>query len=316
MSESTNESTESTRRPLPGGSYALADHEVARVGYGTMQLPRMSDADAARAVLRRAFELGVNHFDTAHFYGDGIANRYLAQALGSEPDAVFVTKVGARPPQRGPMPMVPSQRPEELRAQVHDNLRSLNVERLQVVNMRRIAPGTFPLAPSQIVKFDDQMAEMVALRDEGLIGHIGLSTVSAKELGTALSAGIACVQNQYALTSRKQEPVLGIARATGIAWAPYFPLGGAFPGSAKVTHEPVVQEVARELGASPAQVGLAWLLQHAPNVLIIPGTTSISHLEQNIAAGSIELTADQVARLGAIKPAAGLRGMASRLRRP
>lgn len=267
-------------------------------------------------MLRRAYELGVNHFDTAQFYGDGIANRYLADALGSEPEVVVVTKVGARPAKRGPVPMVAAQRPEQLRAQVHDNLRSLKVDRLDVVNMRRIAPGSFPLTPSQIVKFDDQMGEMVALRQEGLIGHIGLSTVSAAELRAALPAGIVCVQNQYALTSRKQEPVLDIARAEGIAWAPYFPLGGAFPGSAKVTHEPAVQRIAREVGAKPAQIGLAWLLQHAPNMLIIPGTTSIHHLEQNIAAGSIELTTEQVSSLDAIKPAAGLRGLLNRLRRP
>ncbi|MDA0564175.1 aldo/keto reductase [Streptomonospora sp. S1-112] len=300
----------------PGGSFTLAGREVARVGYGTMQLPRVSAPDAARRLLRRACELGVNHFDTADFYGGGTANRCLAEALGSEDDVVVVTKVGARPAERGPLPMIPAQRPEQLRAQVHANLRSLKVERLDVVNMRRIAPGSFPLLPSQMVRFDDQIAEMVALRDEGLIGHIGLSTVSAAELRAALPAGIATVQNRYSLTARGHEPVLDIARAEGISWAPYFPLGGAFPGAAKVTHEPVVQRVAREVGASPAQVGLAWLLHHAPNVLLIPGTASITHLEQNIAAGSVELSADQVARLDAIKPASGVRGALNRLRRP
>ncbi len=300
----------------PGSSFTLAGREVARIGYGAMQLPRMTDPDAARTVLRRAYELGVNHFDTAHFYGDGTANRYLADTVGAEPDVVVVTKVGARPPRRGPMPLMPAQRPEQLRAQVHDNLRSLSLERLDVVNMRRIPPGSFPLAPSQMVKFDDQMAELIALRDEGLIGHIGLSTVSADELRTALPAGIACVQNQYSLTSRKQEPVLDLARAEGIAWVPYFPLGGAMPGLAKVTHEPVVQQVAEEVGAGPAGVGLAWLLHHAPNILLIPGTTSIAHLEQNIAAGVVELDAEQMARLNAIEPAAGVRGFLNRLRRP
>lgn len=300
----------------PGGAFPLAGREVARVGYGTMQLPRMSDRDAARALLRRAYELGVNHFDTAHFYGDGAANGYLADALGAEPDVVVVTKVGARPARRGPLPMVAAQRPEQLRAQVHENLRSLRTERLDVVNMRRIAPGTFPLTPSQMVAFDDQVAEMVALRDEGLVGGIGLSTVSAGELRAALPAGIVTVQNRYSLASRKHEPVLDIARAERISWAPYFPLGSAFPGAAKVTHEPVVQQVAREVGASPAQVGLAWLLRHAPNVLLIPGTTSIAHLEQNVAAGSVELSAQQMARLDAIRPAAGVRGLLSRLRRP
>nr|WP_064569867.1 aldo/keto reductase [Gordonia sp. LAM0048] len=302
--------------PRPGGSFRLAGREIARVGYGTMQLPRMSDRDAARAVLRRAYELGVTHYDTAHFYGDGTANGYLADTVSGKDDVVVVSKLGARPAKRGPMPMVPSQRPEQLRAQVHDNLRSLRVDRLDVVNMRRISPGSFPLTPSQIVKFDDQVAEMVALRDEGLIGDFGLSTVSLVELRQALPARIACVQNQYSLTSRKQESVLNLARDQGIAWAPYFPLGGAFPGSAKVTHEPVVQQIAQDLGATPAQIGLAWLLHHAPNTLLIPGTTSIAHLEQNVAAGSVRLDADAMVRLDSINPAAGVRGFVNRLRRP
>ncbi|GAB3224851.1 aldo/keto reductase [Mycolicibacterium hippocampi] len=300
----------------PGGSWTLAEFEVARVGYGTMQLPRVTDPDVARQILRRAYELGVNHFDTAHFYGGGIANRYLADTVGCQPDVVVVTKVGARPARRGPMPLMPAQRPEQLRMQVHDNLRSLRAERLDVVNMRRIPPGSFPLSPNQRVKFDDQMAEMVALRAEGLVGQIGLSTVSAAELRTALPTGIACVQNQYSLTSRKQTPVLKLARAGGIAWVPYFPLGGAMPGSAKATHEPVVRQIGQEVGATPAQVGLSWLLHHAPNALLIPGTSSISHLEQNVAAGSVALNGDQMARLDAISPAAGVRGFLNRLRRP
>ncbi|MBV2367198.1 aldo/keto reductase [Streptomonospora nanhaiensis] len=313
MSDSTHDSVMPTR---PGGAFPLAGREVARVGYGTMQLPRMSDPDAAREVLRRAYELGVNHFDTAHFYGDGTANRYLAETLGGKADVVIVTKLGARPPARGPMPLVPAQRPEQLRAQVHDNLRSLKAERLDVVNMRRIAPGIFPLPPSQMVRFDDQVAEMVALREQGLIGHIGLSTVSAAELRAALPAGIASVQNRYSLVSRGHEPALEIARAENIAWVPYFPLGGAFPGLAKVTHEPAVQQVAREIGASPVQVGLAWLLQHAPNTLLIPGTTSLAHLEQNVEAGAVVLSAEQVSRLDAVRPAAGVRGFLNRMRRP
>ncbi|MFD6138331.1 aldo/keto reductase [Promicromonospora sp. NPDC060271] len=307
----------SRRAPArPGGTYPLAGREVARVGYGTMHLTRLDDAAAARTLLRRAYELGVNHFDTADFYGDGGANALLADALGSQPDIVVVTKVGARPAARGPLPMIAAQRPEELRTQVEDNLRTLRVDHLDVVNLRRIPAGTFPMPPSQVVPFDDQLAAMVALRDEGVVGHLGLSTVSADELRAALPAGIVTVQNRYSLTARKHEPVLAIARAEGISWAPYFPLGGAVPGAAKVTHEPVVQQVAAEIGATPAQVGLAWLLHHCPNTLIIPGTTSIDHLEQNVAAGSIELSPDQMARLDGIRPAAGVRGFLSRLRRP
>ncbi|WP_155059455.1 aldo/keto reductase [Streptomyces blattellae] len=279
-----------------------------------MQLPRLKDAASARKVLRRAFELGVDHFDTAHFYAGGVANTYLAEELGSEQGVVIVTKVGARPPKRGPMPMVPAQRPEELRQEVLDNLRSLRTDRPDVVNMRRIAPGTYPLTPKQKVDFDDQMAEMVAMREEGLIGAIGLSAVSLTELRRALPLGVVCVQNQYSLTSRKQEEVLDLCRAEGIAWAPFFPLGGAFPGSAKVVHEPVVQEIARELGATPMQVGLAWLLHHADNALLIPGTTSVAHLEQNVAAGAIKLDDQAMANLDTVNPVGGIRGFVSRLR--
>ncbi|MQM24540.1 aldo/keto reductase [Glycomyces albidus] len=310
-----SEASDRSATPRPGGLYSMAGHDLARVGYGTMQLPRLKDAAAARKVLRRAFELGVNHYDTAHFYGDGAANEHLATELGAE-DIVVVTKVGARPAKRGPMPLVPAQRPEELRQEVHRNLRSLRTDRLDVVNMRRIAPGSFPLTPSQKVAFDDQMAAMVAMRDEGLIGAIGVSTVSLAELRRALPAGIACVQNPYSLTARKQEPVLELCRAEHIAWVPYFPLGGAFPGSAKVTHEPVVQEIARSMGAMPAQIGLAWLLHHAENTLLIAGTSSVDHLEQNVAAGAVRLDDQMMAALDRIRPAAGLRGFLKRFRRP
>lgn len=301
--------------PRPGGIYTMGGHDVARVGYGTMQLPRQKNPDEAKRVVRRAYDLGVNHFDTAHFYANGLANGYLADALPSRDDVVIVTKVGARPVEHGPLPMLPAQRPEQLRQEVLDNLRSLRTDHLDVVNMRRITPGSFPAGPSQWVNFEDQMDQMVALRDEGLIRAIGLSTVSVDELRTALPAGIVCVQNQYALTSRKQEPVLELCREHGIAWAPYFPLGGAFPGSAKVSHEPVVQEIAAEIGASPVQVGLAWLLHHAENALIIPGTSSVTHLEQNVATGSMRLSESHMSRLDQIKPAAGLRGALNRLRR-
>lgn len=301
--------------PHPGGVHPMAGRDVARVGYGTMQLPRLKDAAAARKVLRRAFELGVDHFDTAHFYGDGTANDHLARELGAERGVVIATKVGARPAKRGPMPMAPAQRPEELRQEVLDNLRSLRTEHLDVVNMRRIAPGTFPMGPRQMVDFDDQMAAMVAMRDEGLIGAIGVSTVSLAELRRALPAGIVCVQNWYSLTARKHEPLLELCRAEGIAWVPYFPLGGAHPGSTKATREPVVQEIAGAIGATPAQVGLAWLLHHAGNTLLIPGTASVDHLEQNVAAGSVRLDEQAMARLDEIRPASGIRGFINRFRR-
>ena len=215
----------------PGGTYVMGEKSVSRVGYGTMQLPKLKDEAKARAVIRRAYELGVNHFDTADFYDDGFTNRCLADEIGKEPDAVIVTKIGAKPG-NGIMPMIPAQRPEELRQHIEDNLRSLKTDHLGIVNFRRIAPGTFPLKPSQKVNFDDQMAELIKMRDEGMIEGIGLSTVSLKELQSALPAGIVCVQNQYNITSRSQESILDLCKKEGIAWVPYFPLGGGLPGSA------------------------------------------------------------------------------------
>ncbi|MDO4919421.1 aldo/keto reductase [Kocuria sp.] len=312
---STNHDDAALPVPIPGGPGRLAGHTVARVGYGAMQLPRLADADAACAVLRRALELGVNHFDTAYFYGDGMSNECLAREVVDRPGVVVVTKVGARPARRGPAPLVSAQRPEELRQGVLDNLRTLHREQLDVVNMRRIGAFGFPKGPDQFVDFDDQVAEMVAMRDEGLIGAIGLSTVTADELARALPAGIACVQNPYGVASRKDEPVLAVCRAEGIPWVPYFPLGGAFPGAPKVVKEPVVQEIAAAADTTPAAVGLAWLLHHAPDTLLIPGTASVAHLEQNVAAGSLELDEDALRRLDELTPTTGASGALNRFRR-
>jgi aryl-alcohol dehydrogenase-like predicted oxidoreductase len=240
----------------PGGVYNLGGIEVARVSYGTMQLPKVKDAASAKAVLRRAFELGVNHFDTADFYGRGISNRYLAEELGSEKDVVVVTKIGVGTNQKGHIPMAPAQRPEDLRQQVQDNLRSLKTDHLDIVNLRRVPQMPFASKQSR-VNFDDQMAEMIAMRDEGLIRAIGLSSVSLEELKKALPAGIACVQNLYNITSRRQEVVLDLCKKEKIAWVPYCPLGGRLPSIAKATSDSTVQEVAKEMGISPAQVGLA-----------------------------------------------------------
>lgn len=274
----------------------MGGKEVSRVGYGTMQLPRLKDESKAREVIRRAYELGVNHFDTADFYENGFANRCLADEIGKEPDVVIVTKIGAKPGD-GTIPMFPSQRPEELRRQIEDNLRSLKIDTLGIVNFRRIAPGTYPLEPSQQVNFDDQLAELVKMRDEGKMEAIGLSSVSLEELQSALPAGIVCVQNLYNIISRSQENILSLCRKEGIAWVPFFPLGGGLPGSAKVTDNETVQAVAKEMGLSPVQVGLAWLLQHAENALIIPGTTSLGHLEQNVSVGDIRFGEDTMRRL-------------------
>ena len=295
----------------PGGSYMLGGKEVSRVGYGTMQLPKLKDEAKARKVIRKAYELGVNHFDTADFYEDGFTNRCLADEIGMKQDVVIVTKIGAKPGS-GIMPMIPAQRPEELRQHIEDNLRSLKTDHLGIVNFRRIAPGTFPLKPSQKINFDDQMYELIKMRNEGKIEAIGLSTVSLKELQSALPAGIVCVQNQYNITSRSQESILELCRKEEIAWVPYFPLGGGLPGSAKVTEDKTVQAIAKEMGISPVQVGLAWILQHADNALIIPGTASLDHLEQNVAVGGIRFDEDTMQRLDSVPPAKGIGAVINR----
>jgi aryl-alcohol dehydrogenase-like predicted oxidoreductase len=275
------------------------------VGYGVMQLAerpgraRLPAGDAI-ALLRGAAELGINHFDTAQFYGAGLANDLIRRALAPyADDIVLVTKVGADHVD-APVPLKPAQRPHELRASVEDNLASLGVERLAVVNLRRldISPGLLATG-DQVVDLDDQLAELAALRDDGKIGAIGLSNVRLDQLQQAAGAGIACVQNAYSLVERSAEPLLDFCVRQGIAWAPFFPLGSAFPGRPKVTDQPAVLAAARTLGVTPSQVGLAWLLQHAPNILLISGTSSIGHLRENVAAAEISIPADLIAGLEA-----------------
>lgn len=273
----------------------LAGHLVARVGYGAMQLP--DDPNRAAAVLHRAIELGVNHIDTAEFYGGGTVNRNIRAALHPYTnDLLLVSKVGAgHHPDRG---LIAAQRPEELRAGVEANLSSLGVEQIAVVNLRRldIAPGIVATG-DQVVDLDSQLAEMVALRDEGKIGAIGLSGVGVEQLQHALPVGIACVQNSYNLLQRSGEPLLDVCRANDIAWVPFFPLGSAFPGNPKVVDHPAVQHAATVLNMTPAQIGLAWLLAHDPHTLLIPGTTSPAHLDDNVAAADIVLDPDTMATL-------------------
>ena len=295
-------------RPRPGGTFPLAGRPVGRIGFGAMQLPGPGvwgpprDRAAALTVLRRAVELGVNHIDTAQFYGDGVANELIHASLYPYPaDLVLVSKVGAeRDPQRA---WIPAQRPDQLRAGVEANLRTLGVERLDVVNLRLLEGGHGVQAPAdQLVDLDSQLAEMVALREQGKIDGIGLSNATLDDLQRALPAGIACVQNAYSLLDRSAEPLLELCRAHGIAWVPFFPLGSAFPNLPKVTEQPAVIAAAQALDASPAQVALAWLLAHAPEILLIPGTSSVSHLEQNIAAAAVRLDDATLAvldRLGA-----------------
>ncbi|TLP66379.1 aldo/keto reductase [Microbispora triticiradicis] len=282
---------------------SFAGRTVARVGYGAAQLGRLGDHRAeAVALVRRAVELGVNHVDTAEFYGFGFANAVIREAVRPEDDVVVVTKVGADPNPGGRLPLRMAQRPEQLRASVEDNLRSLGVDRLPVVNLRRLdsGPGLRPEG-DQVVDLDDQLAAMITLRDEGKIGAIGLGSVTLDGLRRALPAGIVCVQNAYSLVSRDDEDLLRLCAAEGIAWVPFFPLGGAFPGLPKVAEEPVVHTVAESLGVTPAQVGLAWLLHHAPNVLLIPGTADPGHLEANMAAGEIAFDEATLAVLDAVE---------------
>lgn len=296
-----------TDKPTPGGTGSVGTHAVARVGYGAMQLFEAAFDDAV-AVLRRAVELGVNHIDTASFYGPGEVNRRIHAALSPYPeDVVIVSKVGARYTGEEPVPLAAAQKPAELRAAVEDDLRQLGLERIPVVNLRRLDLGPGLQAEGdQIVDVDDQLAEMIALRDEGKIGAIGISAVPLDVLRRALPAGIACVQNAYSLLDRSQEEMLDLCTAENIPWVPYFPLGSAFPGFPKVSDNAVVAEIAGELGVTGSQVGLAWLLAHAPTTLLIPGTRSIAHLEENIGAGDIVLSADALERLDAVTaPGAG-----------
>ncbi|MFF3580377.1 aldo/keto reductase [Streptomyces mirabilis] len=282
---------------------SFAGRTVLRVGYGALQLERLhARRDEAVELLRRAVELGVDHVDTAEFYGFGFANDVIRETLRPEDGVLVVTKVGADPNPGGRLPLRLAQRPEQLRASVEDNLRSLGVDQLPVVNLRRLdtGPGLRPEG-DQVVELDDQLAVMTALRDEGKIGAIGLSSITLDGLRRALPAGIVCVQNAYSLVSREDEDMLQLCTAEGIAWVPFFPLGGAFPGLPKVTEEPVVHAVAESLGVAPSQVGLAWLLHHAPNALLIPGTADAAHLEANLAAGEITFDAATLATLDAIE---------------
>jgi aryl-alcohol dehydrogenase-like predicted oxidoreductase len=267
-----------------------------------MQLERLhGDRAAAVAVLRRAVELGIDHVDTAQFYGNGFVNEVIREAIRPEDGVLVVSKVGGAPNPGGPVPIRLAQRPEELRAGVEDNLASLGLDRLPLVNLRRADAGPGLVAEGdQVVDLDSQLAVMVAMRDEGKIGAIGLSSVTLDSLRRAIPAGIACVQNAYSLVARDDEELLDLCVAEDIAWVPYFPLGSAFPGLPKVTDEPAVVAAARSLGSTPAQVALAWLLHHAPNVLLIPGTANAEHLGENVAAGAIVLDDATLAALDAI----------------
>jgi len=267
---------------------------VARIGFGAMQLERRDvNRDTALAVLRQAVGAGVNHIDTAQFYDD--CNALVRAALAPYPDdLVLVSKVGAERDASGGL--VPAQRPEQLRAQVEANLATLGVERLDVVNLRRLdaAPGIVAEG-DQLVDLDDQLAELAALRDAGKIGGVGLSSVCAEQLDQAAPIGIACVQNLYNIANRGDDALIDKLSGLGIAYAPFFPLGGFAP-----LQSAALSDVAARLGATAMQTALAWLLHRAPNMLLIPGTSSLVHLRENLAAAEITLSDRALAELDAI----------------
>jgi len=288
---------------FPGGTAPLGTHTVARIGYGAMGLEPKVSAEHAEAVLRHAVAAGVNHIDTASFYGDGEVNRRIHRALAPyAEDLLIVSKVGARPTAEG-IGLALAQQPAELRAGVERNLTELGLEQIAVVNLRRadIGPGLIAEG-DQRVDLDDQLAELISMRAEGKIGAIGLSNIDLDTLRRALPADIACVQNAYSLLDRRGGDVLAMCTEHAIAWVPFFPLGSAFPGFPKVAENPVVQGIAAELGVTGAQVGLAWLLAQAPNILLIAGTASLAHLDENLRAGDIGLSPEHLAALDAVEP--------------
>ena len=282
-------------------SFSLGRVSVSRVGFGAMQLPGPGvlgpprDHDEAVAVLRRAIELGVDHIDTAQFYGPDVANELIREALHPYPENLaLVSKVGGRRDEAGGWLPLPD--PADLRRDIEANLRTLGVDQLAAVNLRLFESK----APDQL--FDDQLSVMIAARDEGLIGGIGLSEITREHLLRALErTEIVCVQNAFNLAHRASVPVLDECTARSIAFVPFFPLGAAFTGpNNPVLGNELVQSAAERLGRTPAQVALAWTLSVAPNVLLIPGTSSVRHLEENMAVASIELDDDTRQQLNAI----------------
>jgi pyridoxine 4-dehydrogenase len=271
--------------------YRLGPVTVSRIGFGAMQLPGPGvfgpprDRGQAIAVLRRAAELGVDHIDTAQYYGPDVANELIRAALYPYPEGLaLVSKVGARRDPSGGVLRFDS--PAQLTQGIEDNLRSLAVDHLAAVNLRLMDDA----GPGQ--RFDDQLTAMVSARDNGLIGGIGLSNVTREHLLHALAiTDIACVQNPMNLADRRSLPVLEECVARGIAFVPFFPLGAGFARGNPVLRSPQVASIAARLGRTPAQIALAWLLSFRPNILLIPGTSSVRHLEENMAVGDIELDA-------------------------
>jgi aryl-alcohol dehydrogenase-like predicted oxidoreductase len=280
-------------------TFPLGSFQVGRVGFGAMQLPGPGvfgpprDRAQALAVLRRAIDLGINHIDTAQFYGPNVANELIHEALHPYPsNLALVSKVGGTRDDQGNW--VPAQQPDDLRQGIEDNLHTLGTDRLAAVNLR-VFGSDDPSAPAEVDRelFDRQLSAMITARDEGLIAGIGLSGIVLEHLKIALDrTEIVCVQNAYNLVDRTSQPVLDACVERGIAFVPFFPLGSGFSADNPVLGHPAVQREASKLGRTPAQIALAWTLSVAPNVLLIPGTSSVRHLEENTAAADIELDDD------------------------
>jgi aryl-alcohol dehydrogenase-like predicted oxidoreductase len=276
----------------------LGDKPVNRIGFGAMQLAgpgvfgAPSDPEGARAVLRRAVELGVDHIDTSQFYGPNVVNELIREALYPYPEHLkLVTKVGGRRDDAGGW--LPAQSPAELRVGVEENLRTLQLERIDLVNLRLFdehdAEGRLP----------EQVGALEDLRHEGKLDLIGISNASADTVRRALElVDIACVQNAYSVVNRAEEDELALCEERQLAFVPFFPLGSAFTGGPRrLTADPAIAEVATRRRATPSQIALAWLLHRSERILLIPGTSSIQHLEENIAAGDIELDEQDMQRL-------------------
>jgi len=279
------------------GTYKLGDHTVKRLGYGAMQLAGPGvfgppkDRDAALAVLREAIASGVDHIDTSDFYGPHVTNQIIREALHPYPaNLTIVTKVSAR---RGAdASWLPAMSPKELTEAVHDNLRNLGLDVIEVVNLRSMHGIHGPAEGS----LEPQLNTLAELQRQGLIRHIGMSNVTSTQIAQGRSiTEIVCVQNQYNIAHRDDDALIDALAADGIAYVPFFPLGGFTP-----LQSDTLANVARKLGATPMQVALAWLLRRAPNILLIPGTSSLSHLRENLAAAELDLPADALKVLNGI----------------
>lgn len=275
-------------------TYKLGHRSVKRLGYGAMQLAGPGvfgppkDRDAALAVLREAVASGVDHIDTSDFYGPHITNEIIREALHPYPsDLSIVTKVSARRGADGAW--IPAMSPEELTQAVHDNLRNLGLDVIDVVNLRSMFDVHGPAEGS----LEEPLTVLAGLQEQGLIRHIGLSNVTSTQVAQGRTiCDIVCVQNQYNLAHREDDALIDYLAGLGIPYVPFFPLGGFTP-----LQSSALTEVAQQLGATSMQVALAWLLQRSPNILLIPGTSSVNHLRENLAAGKLKLGADALAKL-------------------